>query len=366
MPYKLKKNGKTVWMAQVKLNGRKYRRQFQTKADAKAWEVERKNATAEPEEPTIPTTSLLELANHYLNYAVKFAPKTYSEKRTAFKRFFKSIDPHKAAQDFSKKDALDYLQALFQEKSGYSTNKERKNLAAAWNYGIKFLEGFPTLNPFLAVPRFPEQRQNRYIPPEKDFWKVYAQAEGQNRVLLLTFLHTAARRGELYRLQWNDVDFGGKRLRLGTRKRQDGSMEYEWLPMTDELYRTLLDHRQQAVNEWVFVQPSGRFQHKPYTENRGFPQNLCRKAGITPFGCHAIRHLTASILANNNVPMIAIQQILRHKKLATTERYVRGMEPIRPHLEILQGGMKASLDPGQISGPTEGPTSKEKRLRRIS
>jgi integrase len=50
-------------------------------------------------------------------------------------------------------------------------------------------------------------------------------AEGQARVLLLTFLHTAGRRSEVYRLTWSDVDFFQRQLRLTTRKRQDGSME---------------------------------------------------------------------------------------------------------------------------------------------
>ena len=36
--------------------------------------------------------------------------------------------------------------------------------------------------------------------------------------------------------------------------------------------------------------------------------------------------------------MSIIKQILRHKRLATTERYVRGMEPVRPHLKLLEGG----------------------------
>ncbi len=354
MPYKLKKNGKTVWMAQVKIDGMKTRRQFAKKEDAKTWEVEKKHLAELPPEPTIPTTSLVELANSYLNYSVKFSPKTYSEKRTAFIRFFKVITPDKAAQDFTKREALEYLQVHFNSKSGYSANKERKNLAAAWNFGIKFLEGFPTTNPFLAVPRFPEMRQNRYVPTEKDFRRVLDAAKGQDKIMLLTFLHTAGRRGEIFRLQWRDVDFSGKRIRLGTKKRQDGSMEYEWLPMTDELHHALLDHKQAAINEWVFTQPSGRYEGQPYTENRGFPQKLSLRVGVMPFGCHAIRHLTASILANNNVPMIAIQQILRHRKLATTERYVRGMEPVRPHLNILEGG--------STFRPTSRPTEKEKRV----
>lgn len=348
MPYKQKKNGKTVWMAQVKIDGKKKRKRFTRKEDAKKWEIEQKELAKLPPEPTIPTTSFLEWATLYLDHSVRYSPKTYSEKKTAFKRLLKIVKPDADVATFRKMDALKYLQKYFKERSGYSANKERKNLAAAWNFGIKFLEGFPAMNPFLAVPRFPEVRQNRYVPPEKDFWKVYAIVEGQDQVMLHTYLHTAARRGEIHRLQWRDVDFGGKRIRLGTKKRQDGSMEYDWLPMTDELYNILLAHKQEAINEWVFTQPSGRFQGKPFGENRGFPQKLCEAAGVKPFGCHAIRHLTASILANNNVPMIAIQQILRHKKLATTERYVRGMEPIRPHLQILEGGLN--------KGPTCGPT----------
>jgi len=79
-------------------------------------------------------------------------------------------------------------------------------------------------------------------------------------------------------------------------------------------------------------------QGKPYLEYRSFPRALCLLAGVTPFGCHAIRHLTASILAKHNTPMVQMQEILRHRKLATTERYVRGLEPLRPSLQVLEGG----------------------------
>jgi len=63
--------------------------------------------------------------------------------------------------------------------------------------------------------------------------------------------------------------------------------------------------------------------------------HICKRAGVKIFGLHAIRHLTASILAQADVPMVTIQRILRHKNLTTTERYIRGLEPVRPALEIL-------------------------------
>jgi hypothetical protein len=55
--------------------------------------------------------------------------------------------------------------------------------------------------------------------------------------------------------------------------------------------------------------------------------------------------------------MKAIQEILRHKKLTTTERYVRGLESVRPHLELLKGGknQKAVQKPSKekkVSGCT--------------
>ena len=81
----------------------------------------------------------------------------------------------------------------------------------------------------------PEIRHPRYVPPEEDFWKIYEVAEGQDKVMLLTFLHLAARRGEIFRLTWADVDFGNDRIRLWTRKRKDGSFEWDLLPMTKEL-----------------------------------------------------------------------------------------------------------------------------------
>jgi integrase len=232
---------------------------------------------------------------------------------------------------------LAYVQRIFQERSGHAANKERKNLAAAWSYGVRYLAGFPTVNPFMAIEKFPETAHVRYVPSEQDFWKVVAVAHGQDKVLLLAFLYTGARRSELYRLQWADIDFDCQCLRLTTKKRQHGSLEADWLPMTDALVEALTAHRQARSSEWVFTQTAGRHQGKPYIENRGFPQKLCLQAGVKPFGCHAIRHLTGSILGNNNTPTVQIQQMLRHRRLATTERYIRTLQPLRPYLKALEG-----------------------------
>ena len=332
MPYKRKKrNKKTEWIADVMRNGKRYYKIFDTKTEALDWESEIRKAPKKELMTPLECLTLIEWATKYLEYSkVKFTVKTFDEKKSAFKGFFKQVNPSTSVEDLKPVVVLNYLRAQASKRSGYAANKERKNLLAAWNWGIKYLN-LPSPNPCMTE-RFPEERQNRYVPPESDFWKVYEVLEGQDKVMMLAYLHSAARRSELYKLRWEDVDFAGQKVRIGTRKRLRGSLEYDWLPMTDELFNAMILHRQEAKTEWVFPNPE---RGMPFIARQRHMKRVCNKAGVKPFGLHAIRHLTASILAQEDVPMVTIQRILRHKQLTTTERYIRGLEPVRPALEIL-------------------------------
>jgi integrase len=75
------------------------------------------------------------------------------------------------------------------------------------------------------------------VTTAEDFWKVYEIAEGQDKVMMLTFLHTAGRRGEIFLLTISDIDFQNNRIRLSTKKGKGGNLEYDWLSMTEELKR---------------------------------------------------------------------------------------------------------------------------------
>lgn len=349
MPSKITKRGRVRWMARVQKDGVIRQRLFETKAEAQKWEVEERDADWSKTDTE--SLTLLDWVNAYLDHSRKYSAKAYREKVKAFKEFFASkdlkgkpiINSSDPVEKLTPGKVLAVLQVQFKNRSGYAANKDRKNLVAGWHWGMKYL-ALPSPNPCL-VEKFPEERQPRYVPPEEDFWAVYEEAEGQDQVLLLTLLHLGARIGELFRLTWADVDFGRSRVRLSTRKREGGSLEYDWLPMTEELKAKLLwwwEHRTFKRHTNVFVCDDTcafalDYLGEPFQSRQHFMKKLCEQAGVLPFGFHAIRHLTASILFRLGQPVSVIQAILRHKSPSTTERYLKslGLEETRDALECL-------------------------------
>ncbi|MCM2284590.1 MAG: site-specific integrase [Desulfobacula sp.] len=341
MPYQMK-NGN--WKAQVRKNGKRRERTFETKKEAIAWESQLRLSEEGWEEKT-GITCLLDWAEAYLDDCQeRYVRKTYVEKRSAFKRLFKKIDPQMDVEKLTPAEVRPHLLGEKKTRSGYASNKDRKNLLAGWNWGIKFMNPpLPKESPF-DIQKMPEERSPRYIPPEEDFWKAFEQAQGQDRVMLQALIYLACRRGELFRLKWEDVDFEKKRVRLWTRKRENGTFECEWLPMVKELFDGLSWWKNSCPvkSEFVFVCLDQKpfcieYYGGPFKHRQHFIKRLCEKAGVKPFGFHSIRHLAASIIYGRGFSLSVIQDILRHKSPTTTNRYLKslGVENAREALECL-------------------------------
>jgi len=356
MPSKVLKRGIWRYRASVTVQGRTLQKLFpdESKKSYQAaiiWEKDEKEKLEE-KLSRINSVSLAigQWSNEYLTEAEnRFAGKTFKEKKAAFAVFFRDTG---LARDFLVENlsvtiSRNFLLEQVKKRSGYAANKDRKNLATAWRWGSDNMEGWPkSVNPFLSVRKFPEERRPRYVPPEKDFWKVYDQAEGQDKVMLLTFLHLAARRSEVFYMKLSDVDFVNNRVCLWTQKREGGHKEYDWLPMTSELRKALLawseerlkqktddkEHMFVCLDETPFCE---KYYGKPFLHRQHLMERLCKKAEVKPFGFHGIRHLTASILYQKGYSLSVIQTILRHANPNTTARYIHslGLEETRGALE---------------------------------
>ena len=94
----------------------------------------------------------------------------------------------------------------------------------------------------------------------------------------------------------------------------------------------LSNHKQISKGDLVFPDPG---TGGPYLYRQHWMKRLCASAGVPPFGLHAIRHLTASILADEGVPLIVIQAVLRHKNSNITQRYLHRLSELKTALKAL-------------------------------
>ena len=296
---------------------------------AKEWEEEQKRLAREG--MTIPTALELLMAwgDSYLTHVQRtMSRQTYVEKKLVTKDFFaycgkKGI--HDLAEITSAR-AYEFLSRIKDERGANVANKYRKNLLAAWNWGSDFFEGFPQVAPpFLKVKPFPVKHGERYVPPESDVIKVFQQAEGQDLVMLLTLYFTGGRRSEIFRLTWNDVDLQKEKIRLTDNKSGNGMERVRWLRMHPELAKALRWWQavRPCVVDNVFMQEHcDGMLGEPFQQRSKLMPRLCRKAGVKPFGFHALRHKAAAITFTAGGLAVA-QTLMGHSRATTTDIYAR-------------------------------------------
>jgi integrase len=169
------------------------------------------------------------------------------------------------------------------------------------------------------------------VPPPEDIDRIRLVANMDERDFIECVYHTLARRSEVVRPTWEDVNFEQRWVRLYTRKRRGGELQGDYLPMNDTLFKVLHDRWKVRDKDSLKV-----FSFTPH-ELRYMMERLVRKANkaikgkgkerkIKPFGFHAIRHHVSSILNDSGkANMKQIQKLLRHRRQSTTEIYLHSV-----------------------------------------
>lgn len=338
MPCKLKDRKKS-WRGQVRYQRATYKADFLTKREAVEWEAEKRKELRQAERNKTMQTGMdwLTFSNQYLDDAKqRFTDKVYREKKALCHRITAHLKKEFEIEEFSLQNVPlveeitptiinNFLSEVARTKSANCYNRDRKNLLAMWNWGIDILD--LKSNPIAKFKKLPHTLQPQYTPPTNDILRVIAKCNREERIFLNCYLNTAARKCEIFEWTWNeDINFEKRQVRLATRKTRDGSKEYEWLPMNEELFQDLWswwNNRPIKDTPYVFVSTSNRHYGKKFTTRRRFMRGLCKRAGVKEFGFHALRRFVASFLADTHKQSIkSIQRWLRHKNVRTTEVYV--------------------------------------------
>lgn len=182
-----------------------------------------------------------------------------------------------------------------EEESLLSTLRERdERLKAARDQANEFrrVRNYPT------QPDLREQKYSDHLEP-----------------IVLLAINTGMRRGEIFQLQWSNIDFYSKTLTVEAGNAKSGKSRI--IPLNDTAFHVLENWKPISQSQYVF---HGK-DKDPLTDiKKGFLKVL-EEAEIKEFRFHDLRHHFASKLVMRGVDLNTVRELLGHADIKMTLRY---------------------------------------------
>lgn len=191
-------------------------------------------------------------------------------------------------------------------------------LGAPLAVAVRDYDWLPT-NPMKKVLKPPETPGRvRYLSPEELEKLLAACRQSRNphlATIVLLALSTGARKTQLRMLRWRDLDFTRRTVRLSLSKRTAARR----LPLRGPVVAVLQAQSVRALpEEWVFARHDGK---QPIFFDAAFVI-AAKRAGIDDLHFHDLRHTTGSYLAMNGARIREVAEILGHKNIQMTMKYM--------------------------------------------
>jgi integrase len=298
-----------------------------TKAEARRAREERRTKVKQEIEnglqnPSWPLT-YLETVNSYLQFSQRrHATETFKYKQHVYKLFGNFIRSDLPLQSITSSVVSEYLATL---TTGPVYNAHRKDLGALFSYAMRVLEVPLVKNPCQVIEKMPQGRRQKKTWTIEEFKRLLGCLIPEEKPMVLALAYTLARIDEVLRLKVSDVNLTENFLTLYTRKNKDGSFRGRNIPIGDQLKEILTPFCQgRQGDEFIFINPKTgtRFNRRPK-----MMRTICRRAGITHYGFHAIRHFITSYLYDKkDVGKTDLQRLLGHQTPTTTDIYINGLD----------------------------------------
>lgn len=239
----------------------------------------------------------------------------------------KRLNPHffgRQIPDLRRADLRNYIAARLSQGVKQSTvRRELRIFSAAINFCRLELDRPDLPNPVAALGLSEEEGRVRWLTRE-EATRLISCAEEALRPHLPCFirlaLNTGCRRGELLNLEWNRVDTGRQQILLEARHNK--SRRRQTVPLNMDAISALNRMKEwQATNApgtpWVFGKEGGN----PITTFKTSWTSALKRAGITDFRIHDLRHTFASWLVMQGIDLYVVKELLRHSSVTVTEKY---------------------------------------------
>ncbi len=233
-----------------------------------------------------------------------------------FNKYLKDSVGDKEPQDLLPLDVDRLRIKLLKTKSPQTVKHILTLLKRICNHGVK-KKNCPGLSFQVEMPDVDNLRTED-LSPEQLHCLLDAIATDENKTvgnMMLMALYTGMRRGELFKLKWDDVDFARGLILI----RDPKGGKSQSIPLNDAA-RRLLESHEKTTSKYVFPgKTGGQLVDIKKSANR------IKKAAGLPGDfrpLHGLRHTYASMLASSGkVDIYTLQKLMTHKTPAMTQRY---------------------------------------------
>lgn len=352
-----------IWSARIRVNGKLVRKSFglgpKGRADAIAW-VEKARTIKRTGEGVLPTTAkrpvlttaevavlgdtgaitIAKLCDEFLRY-VKAHPEEYRDQVNPPKRIaeIRKVFGDRRADTLKSSEIEAWLDEIHEnrELANATINKMRGTFSMIYKHGKR--KDLVDANPAADVPlrdvghgveRFlsseEEKRLRKVLQKRIDSHDPIKQPELRKQAIhrLLEFevsLKSGMRRSEQYNLQWGDVDFDRRIMRL--RKTKNGKPRNAFIiddvaAALKQLRELDLERRDRSAS-----QPNKSPDDMVFAkaDNKKWWQAALDEAKIKNYRWHDNRHTFCSRLVQAGVHLKVVQEAAGHASIASTMRY---------------------------------------------
>ena len=195
-----------------------------------------------------------------------------------------------------------------------SITRELATLNTIFNKAIKW--GFLTRNPMVDVEHYRgddhDRQRVRYLELNEIERLVGCCEDPKLKRIIVLALNTGLRKGEIQRLQWNELDLEKEQLTVAISKNNTR----RYIPLNIQASMALREQPKHPYSLVVFPGEDG----KPYNFRKAFETAL-KRAEICDFRFHDLRHTFASHLVMSGVSIYTVMTLMGHHSLKMTQRY---------------------------------------------
>ncbi len=195
-------------------------------------------------------------------------------------------------------------------------NREGELLRSILNRAVSW--GFLSFNQMGKLERYREEPKERILT-EKEIARLVATARSPLKQMILVALNTGMRKAEILNLKWDNVNLDTGLISVIKTK----SRRVRHIPLNGSLID--LFSRMQLIrsgNEYVFENTDTQ---KPFNDIKTAWHTLLKRAAISNFRFHDLRHCFATYSLIRGGDLISLKETLGHSSIITTSRYTKSL-----------------------------------------